>query len=242
MALDPLDTATRSDVVTKRLQHAIALGLLRDGAPLPSEADLAAQLQVSNVTVRASLAELRRQGLIETRRGRGGGSFIKAGTGQDRSILERQLLALNIDEIRDTRDLHVAVSGRAAYLAAIRARGYELSKLTSLAESLGQANTPSERVRADFRFHAELAAATRSAELTRVEVGIMTTLAPLLWIADMEAKEIKNACAQHQAIVAAVIRQDSETARSLAENHIQETLDGLIELRMQLGRIEGDRP
>ena len=238
VALDPLDSATRADVVTKRLQQAIALGLLADGAPLPSEADLAAQLQVSNVTLRASLAELRRDGLIETKRGRGGGSFIKAGAGQDQEILRKQLLELNIDDIRDTRDLHVAITGRAAYLAAERARGNELTKLDSFARALDSAETAGELVRADFRFHAELAAATRSAELTRVEVGIMTALAPLLWISGCEARSPRDASAEHQAIVRAVITQDRDAARAVAESHVQHSLDALIELRMQLGREE----
>ena len=238
VALDPLDSATRADVVTKRLQQAIALGLLADGAPLPSEVELAAQLQVSNVTLRASLAELRRDGLIETKRGRGGGSFIKAGAGQDQDILRKQLLELNIDDIRDTRDLHDAITGRAAYLAAERARGNELTKLDSFARALDSATNAGELVRADFRFHAELAAATRSAELTRVEVGIMTALAPLLWITGCEARPADQAGAEHKAIVKAVIAQDRETARSVAELHVQHSLDALIELRMQLGREE----
>lgn len=236
VALDPLGSATRADLVTKRLQQAIALGLLRDGAPLPSEADLAAQLQVSNVTLRASLADLRREGLIETRRGRGGGSFIKADAGHDEAILRRQLLELNIDEIRDTRDLHVGTAGRAAYLAAERARGPEVAKLESLAISLGAVSTPNERVKADFRFHAELAAATRSARLTRVEIDIMTALAPLLWIRDHESRSPSEAAAEHKSIVDAVVAHDRHTARDLAEDHVHRTLDGLIELRMELGR------
>ncbi len=238
VALDPLDSATRADVITKRLQQAIALGLLADGAPLPSEADLAAQLQVSNVTLRASLAELRRDGLIETKRGRGGGSFIKSGGGHDQGILRKQLLDLNIDDIRDTRDLQVAITGRAAYLAAERARGNELTRLDSFARDLGSARTAGELVKADFRFHAELAAATRSAELTRVEVGIMTALAPLLWINGCEARPAADASAEHEAIVKAVVAQDRDNARAVAESHVQRSLDALIELRMQLGREE----
>jgi GntR family transcriptional repressor for pyruvate dehydrogenase complex len=238
VALDPLDSATRADVVTKRLQQAIALGLLRSGAPLPSEAELAAQLRVSNVTLRASLAELRREGLIETRRGRGGGSFIKPEAGHDQAILRRQLLALNIDEIRDTRDLQVGVTGRAAFLAADRGRGRELTKLASFARALGTATSANERVKADFRFHAELAAATRSAHLTRVEVSIMTALAPLLWIDGHESRSAAEASAEHEAIVDAVVAQDREGARALAEDHVHKTLDGLIELRMDLGRDE----
>ncbi len=75
----PLDDgALRSEAVVRRVGSAIALGLLGDGEQLPSETDLAPMLNVSTVTLRDALAELRKLGLVETRRGRGGGSFVRS--------------------------------------------------------------------------------------------------------------------------------------------------------------------
>ena len=74
----PLDTLSRTELVAGRLADAIVLGLLADDEQLPSEADLSAQLAVSTVTVREALTMLRERGLVETRRGRGGGSFVRA--------------------------------------------------------------------------------------------------------------------------------------------------------------------
>jgi DNA-binding FadR family transcriptional regulator len=237
-ALDPLESASRSDVITRRLQQAIALGLLADGSPLPSEAELASQMRVSTVTLRTSLAELRRQGLIVTRRGRSGGSFIKSPVDHDHEPLRQQLLAMNIDDIRDIRDLHVAIAGTSASLAAKRARGRTVQRLEQCAAILGSASSASEAVKADFRFHAELAASTRSAQLTRVEMAIMTELTPLMWISGAEVQTIEQGCAEHQAIVEAIAGQDPVAARSRTEQHIENTLNGLIELRMRLGREE----
>src|SRR5688500_20403134 len=71
----PLDDgALRSEAVVRRVGSAIALGLLGDGEQLPTETDLATMLNVSTVTLREALAELRKLRLVETRRGRGGGS------------------------------------------------------------------------------------------------------------------------------------------------------------------------
>src|SRR5918911_4338482 len=70
----PLDDgALRSEAVVRRVGSAIALGLLADGEQLPTETDLATMLKVSTVTLREALAELRKLGLVQTRRGRGGG-------------------------------------------------------------------------------------------------------------------------------------------------------------------------
>ena len=66
----PLDDgALRSEAVVRRVGSAIGLGLLADGEQLPTETDLATMLNVSTVTLRDALAELRELGLVETRRG-----------------------------------------------------------------------------------------------------------------------------------------------------------------------------
>ena len=68
----------RTDEVARRLVEAIELGLFAEGQQLPSESELALQLGVATVTLREALVVLRQRGLIETRRGRNGGSFVCA--------------------------------------------------------------------------------------------------------------------------------------------------------------------
>ena len=56
----PLDDGSgRSEAVVRRLGSAIALGIIVDGEQLPSEAQLAALLNVSTVTLRDALSDLR---------------------------------------------------------------------------------------------------------------------------------------------------------------------------------------
>lgn len=81
LAFAPLETAERGEEIALRLRHSIELGVLEDGVQLPSESELAARMRVSTMTLRTALAELRHLGLLETRRGKGGGSFVRANTG-----------------------------------------------------------------------------------------------------------------------------------------------------------------
>ena len=67
--------------MVQRITEAIHLGLLADGEQLPVEVELARQFGVAPMTVREALAELRDQGLVETRRGRTGGSFVRRPAG-----------------------------------------------------------------------------------------------------------------------------------------------------------------
>ena len=64
-----------ADVVAQRIAEAITTGVIADGDQLPSEDRLAAQLGVSTVTLRNALLLLRQQGLVVTKRGRGGGEL-----------------------------------------------------------------------------------------------------------------------------------------------------------------------
>src|SRR6266542_5165343 len=100
----PLDPAGRVELVARRLSDAIVLGLLRDGEQLPSESDLALQLGVSTVTVREALTSLRHQEMVETRRGRGGGSFVRAPSDPATALLRTRLEELSLGDLRDLCD------------------------------------------------------------------------------------------------------------------------------------------
>jgi hypothetical protein len=58
-ALCPLEAQGRADAVTRRLADVITLGLLPDGSPLPSEADLAERFGVATVTMSAPIEQPR---------------------------------------------------------------------------------------------------------------------------------------------------------------------------------------
>ena len=75
--ISPLAAAGRAEEVVQRVSQAIQLGLFVDGEQLPPETEFAAQLGVSAMTLREALATLRQQGLVETRRGRTGGTFVR---------------------------------------------------------------------------------------------------------------------------------------------------------------------
>src|SRR3954463_6579276 len=109
------------ETVARRVGSAISLGLLAPGEQLPAEAELATQLNVSTVTLRDALAELRRLGLVETRRGRGGGSFVRSRGDALPERAEARLAELATTDLRELGDAAGAVAATAARLAASRA-------------------------------------------------------------------------------------------------------------------------
>src|SRR3984957_9880475 len=89
--ISPLAAAGRAEEVVQRVSQAIQLGLFVDGEQLPPETEFAAQLGVSAMTLREALASLRQQGLVETRRGRTGGTFVRRPTSPPVGLLRERL-------------------------------------------------------------------------------------------------------------------------------------------------------
>jgi DNA-binding FadR family transcriptional regulator len=228
----PVDSTARVDAVARRLTDAIALGLLADGEQLPSEAELAGLLGVSTVTLREALMALRQQGLVETRRGRGGGSFVRTpAEAVDPSV---RLRTFGADELRDLGDHYAAIAGAAARLAAQRSLPGDVSPLVRSLDDMSQARSPAQLRRLDGRFHIEVAAASQSARLTREEIRLQADIGPLIWLDHEHQSGRARVYAQHRAIADAVQRGDCDQARDVAERHVFEAIERLIELRLAL--------
>src|SRR5215212_7215610 len=162
----PLDDgALRSEAVVRRVGSAIALGLLADGEQLPAEAELATMLNVSTVTLRDALAGLREVGLVETRRGRGGGSFVRARDDALAELADTRLAELATTDLRELGDAHGAVAAAAARLAAGRASVREIARLRDIVDRLARAESVTGQRRAEGRFYIELAACAQSVRL-----------------------------------------------------------------------------
>jgi GntR family transcriptional regulator, transcriptional repressor for pyruvate dehydrogenase complex len=218
----PLDRAGRVDAVVDRLTRAIDLGLI-------------AQLGVSTVTLREGLAVLRQQGLVETRRGRTGGSFVRA---RPRSIAARvrgRLAAMSTHELQDIGDLHVAISGATARLAAERAGADQIDRIDRRVKELASAEGIGARHRADARFHIEVAAAAQSVRLTKVETELQAEIGDLLWLPLLEESVYhQTAVNQHRLIAASIRRRNAHTAEDRAEEHARGEIERLIDLHLHL--------
>jgi DNA-binding FadR family transcriptional regulator len=230
----PISSGGRAEAVAQKIADAIVLGLLHDGEQLPAETDLAAQFGVSTVTLREALASLRQQGLVETRRGRRGGSFVRRLHGTTTAGLQNRLRQLSASELRDLGDEHRAIASTSAQLAADRASDTDVERLQGHVDALREARSTAEQVRADSRFHIEVAVVSRSERLTRREVALQSESAEMLWLTKPRPMDVEEVAAAHEAILAAIVAEDSEQARRLAEEHVAKNTHRLIDLYLQL--------
>lgn len=235
----PLSSAGRADEIAVRITEAIQLGLLQDGERLPSESEFAAQLGVSPVTLREAIAELRERGLVETRRGRWGGTYVKRSLEPDEGPDMMRLRISGAAALRDIADEQVAITGLAARLAAERGSTSNVQRIMSLADQLAAATTRGGRMKADSRFHVEIAIATRSERLTRREVALQAETAGMLWGSHLPQAEVEAISAEHREIAAAIGNEDGGKAGALAEQHVRNNLRRLTSGHLALVASSG---
>ncbi|MFQ6398773.1 FadR/GntR family transcriptional regulator [Nocardia sp. KC 131] len=232
--LSPLEgSGPKADAVVQRLSAAISLGVMVDGQQLPSETDLANQLGISTMTLREALVILRQQGIVHTKRGRGGGSFISASAEVFENTSLARLQQMSIQELRDLGDEHFAVTGAIAVFAARRGVRADIIRLRALSDRLKDSTELVAARRADSRFHIEMAVCAQSPRLTRAEVGLQAELSALLWLPRLKLAPAAEAAA-HRDLVDAIEREDDAKARELAESRTESRIRRLVALRLEL--------
>src|SRR6266487_5731410 len=137
VVFSPVADGAVVEQTVRRLGEAIGLGLIEVGERLPPEAELATRLAIAPMTLREALRILREAGYIETRRGRGGGTFVRRSIPQQPAReARRHLDRLTVEELSDLMDYRVAVSGAAVELAAERRTAEDIASLGTLVERM----------------------------------------------------------------------------------------------------------
>ena len=222
----PVRGGNAFEITVSRLAQAIRLGLVTAGERLPPERELADRLRVSRVTLRHAIAALREAGLLESRRGRAGGTFVVYAVPPvaDRSgaaTLARQMG----DDLPDALDFRRVIEPGAAALAATRAlsAGERAHLVACLAAS--RERDPAVRRVNDSRLHLAIAAASGSTSLAAAIADVQLRLDGLLAAIPVLRRNLDHSDAQHRGIVDAILAGDPDTARATMEEHCDATAE-----------------
>jgi len=208
----PLEHGGRTKAIFDRLRNAVALDVFKDGEQLPPETELAAQLGISPVTLRDALGLMREAGLMETRRGRTGGSFVRRDGYDPIAHGLSRLSEMSLVDLRDLSDWRISITESSAALAAERASDEEVSGMRHHAQTFAKAKDSASARRAEGRLYIAMAAASQSVRLTRATVTCVIDYGPLLSVAYDDPKMRKSVTRQHRSLIEAVDDGDRDAA------------------------------
>ena len=213
----PIEPPTIFEKAIDRLGQAIALGLLAPGQQLPTERELAQQLNISRPTLRQALVALQQSGYLQSRRGRAGGTWVV-----DAAQLAQRAPAPLAQDWRDRLDYRLTIEVGCVVLCVDRLDAVFVNSLKKLVAEMEAADSYEQFRQSDIRFHLALAEATRSPRLIDAMADAQTAMThmfahmvvrpPVVW---------KASNIQHAELVEALVRRDQAEAVRITCAHVE---------------------
>jgi DNA-binding FadR family transcriptional regulator len=228
--LSPVRTSTAVDEVTDRLATALALGAFLPGERLPVERELCRMLGVSRSTLRDALARLREAGLVEVRRGRSGGAYVRSRWTGASARAVRATLEPRLSELELLFDLRSRVEEMVARAAAERRSADDVRRLRAELLAFTTAAEPAEEHRHDGALHDAVLAAAGNPLLVELSRDLLARTSVGFRLEPYRAEVFARAVREHTDLVEAVIDGDLERAGRVARQHFAMSAEALREI------------
>ncbi|KOT50858.1 GntR family transcriptional regulator [Streptomyces rimosus subsp. rimosus] len=215
--LRPVRAGNGFEEALEQILQVVRLGLVAAGERLPAERELAERLHISRVTLREVLKVLQDEGLVESRRGRYGGTFVRPRRqNADEDELRRRIDKVDVeDTLRFREVLEVGAAGLCA------AHGLDDPQARRLREALAATHDAplADYRRRDTLLHLTLAELAGSPSLAAQYAAVRAGVNELLDCIPLLVRNLEHSQAQHTALVEAVLEGDADGAREVMREH-----------------------
>ncbi|MFF8506179.1 FadR/GntR family transcriptional regulator [Streptomyces anulatus] len=215
--LRPVRAGNGFEEALEQILQLLRLGLVPPGERLPSERELSQHLRISRVTLREVLKVLQDQDMVESRRGRYGGTFVLPRTAAPDSSdeLRRRISAVDVE---DTLRFREVLEAGAAGLCAEGLPVDGGARLRAALDATRGARLEDYR-RQDTLLHLTLAELSGSRTLAAQYASVRATLNELLDCIPLLVRNLEHSQQQHVAVVEAVLDRDADAAREMMREH-----------------------
>lgn len=217
--------------IADELRAAIYQGEFSPGDRLPTQRELSKKFGASHVVVREALRCLEQEGLIDIKRGYGGGNFVATPNTrpvQDSLVAMLRTGQITMEHLAEARSIY---EPEVARLAALRATEEDLAKMAEVIhreEAALRAGGPQEEF--TLAFHRAVAEATRNPVLVTAMKAIVNIL-----VAEVRGLELNRLVQQsivdfHEKIYEALLAHDPDRAYELMTTHVIDVQRRLAQL------------
>jgi DNA-binding GntR family transcriptional regulator len=211
-------TTTNSSTAYDRLREAILALELGPGSTLTERA-LESRLETSRTTVRAALARLENEGLVN-RDGRG-----------------YQVAPLDLLEIKRACDWREVIETAAARATIARATDTELEQLAQQLGTLAASEPLEMHMRDATDFHINLARLAANPFMTRALEDVLTRLARARWF-EAASTGLERANREHRQILKAIQARDANAAEHEIKAHLARSRDRLLNALLESSQLQ----
>lgn len=217
--LKPIKRESITESIIKQIQILIQNESFSPGEKFPSERELAEKLCVSRPTVREAMKVLQSMGVVDVRSG--SGTYLADNTSllSDHLKVKAMLIRYSWLEMVEARR---ALESNLVELAAQRATEENKVALCEIVERMKQTRNDEDMfLETDYNFHYEISQASQNRFLSEM---LDTTRGLLIEINHEIARipmQIEESIKYHERILDAVLRGDSQKAKSEMLEHLQ---------------------
>ncbi len=215
-SLTPPKKERLPDTIASQIKTLIFSNNVEEGQKLPSERDLADQLEVSRVVVRDALRSLEQSGLIEIRPGSSGGAFVTYDLYKPfyNSIYdlfrEGKLTLHHFYEVRE------AIEGYSIKLAVKRVTTEDLHRLQIMNKRLIDDIADKTKLRENnMAFHLAIADISGNPLIKMMVQSLIELLNTLYPESGQSSEYIRNTYQRHEAIIQALKERNGEQCEKL---------------------------
>lgn len=220
MTFEPIEQLRAHEYVAEQIRRQIGLHLVPVGGALPSERDLSAMFGVGRATVQAAIRLLEADRIVETRRGRHGGTFVIP---HDEDEIAKDYLLVRLrrdrERIREALAFRRDVDRFAASLAAKERSEEELDRIRRAHDRTAAAESDAEFMAHDTEFHLAIARAAHNefvyGAVEQMRLVLNDALAALpeskLW----RRRTLK----EHGTVLDAIVARRAEAAAAAMDRH-----------------------
>lgn len=223
LSVRPIERESLVGRLVADVRSRIITGQLPPGHQLPTEAVMAAEFGVSRPLLREALSELRSEGFVETRNGRGSfvrhpseSDLVESFTRQLRMALANET-GLSADHLYEAR---AAIETVAAELASRRATPSMLGTLEGFVRSMSEGHDdPSAYTAADVGFHITIARASGNPLLPTLLEPLVSMIVEGVFESHSE-RAVSSGITDHKRILRALKQRDPAAARRAMSTHL----------------------
>lgn len=200
---------TASDVILKHIRHAIISGSLEDGAPIRQD-DLAKMFNVSKIPVREALKQLEAEGFVAFQKNRGA-----------------IVASLSEPEIAQIFEVRAILESNALKLSVPLMTDESLSHAETTCQAFSSETDVSKWAELNWEFHSSLYLDAKRPYMVQMIRSVNDRIERFLRVQLTVSGGHEKADSEHQAILEACKRRDTEGASMLLYTHIMDACQSL---------------